>query len=286
MEVCESVDMATTEGQPTEPSADPAQARQDCDNTSSSDNESSTEDAVILRQKRICGNLKYFIDIDPCRNSGSNAGYFCVVCRCVFNYSRNILPATKIRGTLTHACQFCALCGSELFSTAVDTWPKMVKLPDHALTAKMIRLRNSKELKYKIRLFRTDLLPFPQIEGTSSCEVPDRRGDSTEGYGGLMSLTPTRNAPASAGAAAMGVRQCAGAGRKRPAPAPPRGQSIPWRQQQRSLFCDVCGHRGTGVHCSTCPASFHPQCLSLPPEYRPPTHSWRCHACMHVVADS
>ena len=122
----------------------------------------STEDAVLLRQKKICGNLKYFIDADPCRNSGTNMGYFCVVCRCVFNYSRNIQPSSKIRGSLVHACQFCALCGSELYPAAADSWPKMVKVNDEVLTSRMIRFRNSKDLKYKMRLYQTDVLQYAQ----------------------------------------------------------------------------------------------------------------------------
>jgi len=48
-----------------------------------------------------------------------------------------------------------------------------------------------------------------------------------------------------------------------------------------SKFCDICGHGGTHIHCSRCPASFHKTCIILPANYPIPKEGWWCSGCMH-----
>jgi len=51
--------------------------------------------------------------------------------------------------------------------------------------------------------------------------------------------------------------------------------------RSNSRFCDICGHGGTHIACSRCPASFHTTCIILPADYPVPKEGWFCSCCMH-----
>lgn len=58
------------------------------------------------------------------------------------------------------------------------------------------------------------------------------------------------------------------------------------KDRPRSNFCDICGHGGTHIQCSRCPASFHRTCMVLPANYPLPKEGWWCSACMHEAVRS
>jgi DNA-directed RNA polymerase subunit RPC12/RpoP len=58
------------------------------------------------------------------------------------------------------------------------------------------------------------------------------------------------------------------------------GSVCPKRKRQ-SKFCDVCGHMNPNLACSSCIASFHAHCVSLPAGLDIPLTGWRCHMCCH-----